>query len=316
MKRREFLLAGAALLLPLGAAAQQKVPRIGVLLVGGREPFWTLYQEGLRALGYIEGQNITTVLRSSEDQASRLPELAAELVRLEVDIIVASETPAVAAAKRATNNIPIVMAASGDPVGTGLIASLARPGGNVTGMSAATAEVAGKTLELIRELKPATRRVAVLGMTGNPLTKPFVEQIEFAGRALAIEIKPILVAREAQYDAAFAEMMHDRVDAFIFQPSLPHRRAIDLALQHRLPAVSVNATFVEAGGLMSYAGSLPERYRGAAAYIDKILKGAKPAELPVAQPTKFDIAINMKTAKALGLAVPATLLTRAQEVFE
>jgi putative ABC transport system substrate-binding protein len=284
--------------------------------VGNREPFSKLFHEGLREFGYIDGQNIQVVFRSAEGRLGLLPELAAELVRLKVDIVVASETPSVQAAKRATSEIPIVMAPSGDPVGTGLIASLARPGGNVTGLSAATAELAGKSLELIREIMPAASRVAALADPTNAFTRPFLEQINLAAQTIGIEIQVVMVRRTEEIGAAFSEMIGERIDAVIVQPTLPRAPIIDQLQKHRLPAVSGNRAFADAGGLMSYAGSLADRYRNAAPYVDKILKGAKPADLPVQQPTKFELVINLKTAKALGLTVPPTLLARADDVIE
>jgi putative ABC transport system substrate-binding protein len=318
MKRREFMtLLGATTIWPLTARAQQsKVPRLGVLLVGNREPFSKLFWEGLRELGYIDGQNLQAEFRSAEGKLERLPELAAELVRLKVDIIVASETPSVQAAKRATSDIPIVMAPSGDPVGTGLIASLAMPGGNVTGLSAATAELAGKSLDLIREILPSASRVAALADPTNSFTKPFLEHIQLAARTIGIEVEAVMVRGMEELDTVFAEMDRKRIEAVIVQPTLPRAPIVDLVQKHRLPAVSGNRAFAEAGGLMSYAGSLADRYRNAAPYVDKILKGAKPADLPVQQPTRFELVINLKTAKTLGLTIPPTLLARADEVIE
>ena len=319
MRRREFitLLGGAAASWPLPISAQQpKVPRIGILLVGNREPFWSLFHGGLRDLGYVDGQNILFEFRSGQGKLQALPDLAVELARLNVDIIVASETPAVQAAKQATKEIPIVMAPSGDPVGTGLIASLARPGGNVTGLSAATAELAGKSLELIREILPSARRVAALADPKNPFTKPFLEHIHLVASALGVDIKTVMVRDAQEFDAAFSTMTAERVDALIVQPTLPRKPAVDLALKHRLPAASGNRAFAEAGGLMTYAASLNDRYREAAVYVDKILKGRKPADLPVQRPTRFELVINLKTAKTLGIDIPATLLTRADQVIE
>ena len=319
MKRREFvkLVSGMAAVWPFVAWAQQtNLPKLGILLVGNREPFSRLFWAGLRELGYIDGQNIQVEFRSAEGKLDRLPELAAELVRLKVDVIVASETPSVHAAKRATSEIPIVMAPSGDPVGTGLIASLARPGGNVTGLSAATAELAGKSLELIREIIPTASRVAALADPTNAFTKPFLEQINLTARAIGIEIQVVMLRGTEEFNTAFAEMAGKRIDAVIVQPTLPRAPIIDLVQKHRLPAVSGNRAFADAGGLMSYSASLADRYRNAASYVDKILKGAKPADLPVQQPTKFELVINLKTAKVLGLTVPATMLSRADEVIE
>jgi len=319
MNRRELmtLLGGAAAGWPVNVRAQQAgPPRLGVLLVGNREPFSKLFSEGLRDFGYIDGQNLRIELRSAEGKLSALPELAAELVGLKVDIIVASETPAVQAAKRATGEIPIVMAPSGDPVGTGLIASLARPGGNVTGLSAATAELAGKSLELIREVMPTASRVAALADPTNAFTKPFLEQVNLAGNTIGIPIQVVMVRGTEEFGAAFEELTRSRVEAVIVQPTLPRPPVLELLQKHRIAAVSGNRAFADGGGLMSYAGSLADRYRNAAPYVDKILKGAKPADLPVQQPTKFELVINLKTAKALGLTVPPSLLARADEVIE
>ena len=319
MRRREFaggVLAGLALR-PLAARAQPaKQAKLGVLLVGNREPFSREFAEGLREFGYIDGQNTTIELRSADGKLDRLPDLAAELVRLGVDIIVASETPAVQAAKRATSDIPIVMAPSGDPVGTGLIASLGKPGGNVTGLSAATAELAGKSLELIREVLPAATRVAALADPANPFTKPFLQQIHLVAGSLGVAIEEVMVRSTDGLGTSFDDMQRKQIEAVIVQPTLPRAPIIELARQHRLPAVSGNRAFADAGGLMSYAGSLADRYRNAAPYVDKILKGTKPADLPVQQPTRFELVINMKTAQTLGLVVPQSLLTRADELIE
>jgi putative ABC transport system substrate-binding protein len=310
-------LGGAALSWPLAARAQQaKSPTIGVLLVAGREPFASQFEAGLRDLGHIVGRNIQIEFRSAGGNLNALPELAAELVRLNVVIIVASETPAVHAAKRATTTIPIVMAPAGDPLATGLVTSLARPEGNVTGLSAATAELAGKSIEIIREVLPSVRRVAALADPTNPFSKPFLEQIHLGARTVGVEIHVAMVRNAGEFDAAFAEMKRQRVEAVIVQPTLPRKPAIDLVLEHRLPSVSGNRAFPDGGGLMSYAGSLADRYRNAAAYVDRLLKGAKPADLPVRQPVKFELVINLKTAKAIGIVVPPTLIARADEVIE
>ena len=318
MRRREFIaIACGVAAWPLVARTQQKqVPKIGILLVGNREPFSSAFREGLRELGYIEQQNLLLEVRSSEGRPKLLAELASELVQLGVDVIVASETPAVQAAKRASSAIPIVMAPSGDPVGTGLIASLARPGGNVTGLSAATAELAGKSLELVREILPSAHRVAALADPANPFTKPFIEQIQMIGGALGFDIRPVMVRGVEDYGLAFSAMFTERVDSVIVQPTLARKEAVDLALKHRLPSISGNRAFADAGGLMSYSASVADRYRNAAIYVDKILRGAKPADLPVQQPTRFELVINLKTGKALGLTIPAALLARADEVIE
>jgi ABC-type uncharacterized transport system substrate-binding protein len=316
MRRRDVVgFIGLATAWPLVAFAQSKVPRLGVLLVGNEEPFWSEFQAGLRDFNYVNGQNIQIDVRSGKGKIAVLPALAEELVRMKVDLIVASETPAVEAARRATSDIPIVMAPSGDPVGTGQVASLARPGGNVTGLSAATAELAGKSLELLRETLPKVERVAALVDPVNLFTKPFLEQIGIAARALRIEVQVASVRRPEDFDAAFDEMVRLRADAVIVQPTLPRPPAVTLSIKHRLPGVSGNRAYTDAGGLMSYAASLADRYREAGGYVDKILRGRKPADLPIQQPTRFELVINQKTAQALGVKIPASVLLRADEVL-
>jgi putative ABC transport system substrate-binding protein len=317
--RRDFiaLLSGAGVAWPLAVQAQQpKLPRIGVLISANSEPFWSEFRAGLRQHGYIEGQNIAFEFRSADGNPNRLRELADELVRLKVNIIVASLTPAVIAARQATTEIPIVMAAAGDPIGTGLISSLARPGGNITGLSNMSPELYAKTLELIREVLPSTRRVGVLANPSDPFSRPFVEQVESGGHTLGIAIQTIRVRSVEEFDAAFAAMKKERADAVIVQGSLPRKPALDLALKHRLPPIGTDRLLTHDGGLLSYSPNQNDIYRRAAFYIDRILKGAKPADLPVVQPTKFELVINLKTAKALGLDVPSTLLARADEVIE
>jgi len=321
MRRREFItLLGGAAARPIAARAQQagKVPTIGVLVIGNIDPaeFWRLFREGLRDLGYAEGQNVRFEFRSAEDQVDRLPELAAELVHLNVDVIVTWFTPPARAAKQATREIPIVMADAGDPVGTGLIASLSRPGGNVTGIAAITAELAGKCVELIRDMLPWARRVAALINVPDPFSMPFLKQIQRGGEATGTTIDPVRISSREEFEAAFAEMDEKHPDAIIVQPSLPGKRATELALKHRVPAVSVPRWFAEEGGLMSYSPRFPELFYQAAVYVDKILKGAKPADLPVVQPTKFELVINIKTAKSLRLAIPESFLLRADAVIE
>jgi putative ABC transport system substrate-binding protein len=319
--RRNFLatLGGAAVGWPLAARAQQpKVPTIGALVIGNISPeqFWREFRQGLRDLGYVEGQNIRFEFRSAEGHLDRLPELAAELVRLKVDIIVTWFTPTALAAKQATREIPIVMAETGDPIGTGLVASLPRPGGNVTGMASVTAELAGKCVQLIRDMLPSARRVTALANATDPFSKPFLQQIQLGGEGTGTTINSVSISNSEEFETAFAAMEKDRPDAIIVQPSLPTKRAAELALKHRVPAVSVPRWFVEEGGLMSYSAIYVELFRKAGVYVDKILKGAQPADLPVEQPTHFELVINMKTAKALGLTVPAAFLARADEVIE
>src|SRR3982074_536830 len=322
IRRREFIftLGGAAVAWPLAARAQQrKVPTIGALVIGNISPeeFWREFRQGLRDLGYIEGQNIRFEFRSAEGQIDRLPELAAELVRLKVDVIVTWFTPTAVAAKQATREIPIVMAETGDPIGTGLVMSLPRPGGNVTGIASVTAELAGKSVQLIRDMLPSARRVTALANATDPFSKPFLEQIKLGGEATGTTINVVRISSSEELETAFASMEKDRPDAAIAQPSLPSKRAAELALNHRVPAVSVPRWFAEEqGGLMSYSAKYVDLFRKAAVYVDKILKGAQPADLPVEQPTHFELIINMKTAKALGIDVPPTLLARADVMIE
>src|SRR3989440_634044 len=321
-KRREFmsLFGAAAAVWPLAGRAQQpaKLPTVGALVIGSTDPeqFWRDFRQGLRDLGYVEGQNIRFEFRSAQGQANRVPELAAELVRLKVDVIVTWFTPPTQAAKQATHEIPIVMADTGDPIGTGLVASLPRPGGNVTGIASISAELAGKSVQLIRDMLPSARRVTALGNATDPFEKPFLEQIQLGAEVTGTTINAVRISSNEELESAFAAMDKDRPDAVIVQPSLPSKRAAELALKQRVPAVSVPRWFAEEGGLMSYSAKYVELFRKAAVYVDKILKGAHPAALPVEQPTHFELVINMKTAKALGVEVPATLLARADEVIE
>jgi putative ABC transport system substrate-binding protein len=318
MRRREFLgLVGGVAAWPLAAWAQQpKLPRIGVLVPSDPEPFWSEFRVGLREQGYIEGQNIVLEFRNADGNADLLRGLADEFIGLKVDLIVAHQTPAVTAARQATTKVPIVMAPAGDPVGTGLISGLARPGGNITGLSSAVAELGAKMLEIIHEVLPSAQRVAVLANASSPLSGPFVEFIENRGRALGIAIQTIRVRGVAEFDTAIAAMVNEKADAVIVQGSLPRKPAIELALKHRLPSVGALPSFTREGGLMSYTGNQNDQYRRAAYYVDRILKGAKPADLPVEQPTRYELAVNLKTAKALGLTIPITVLGRADEVIE
>jgi putative ABC transport system substrate-binding protein len=318
MRRREFitLIGGAAVVWPLGARAQQpKAATIGILVSGSPAPaFLQGLRAALRAAGMIEGQNIRLELRSAE-ASDALHQKATELVRLNVDVIIASLTPAVQAARHATSDIPIVMAAAGDPVVTGLISSLARPGGNITGVSGAAVEIAGKRLELLREFLPTVRRVAVLANEADPFSAPFVAQLGRSARSIGMEIEPILVPPDAPQDPAFAAMREKRVDAFIIELGTIRPQTAELAMRHRLPSSGPRA-WPSAGGLIGYSGNVAEVQRLAADYVNKILKGRKPADLPVALPTKFDLVVSLKTAKALGLDVPPMLLARADEVIE
>jgi putative ABC transport system substrate-binding protein len=300
------------------SAEQTRVTTIGVLVRGapGWQQFWQLFREALRELGYIEGKNVRFEFRSDQGEISRLPELAAELVRLKVDVIVPWFTPAAIAAKQATREIPIVCAICGDLVGTGLVESLARPGGNVTGSSSLNAELSAKFVELIREMMPSAHRVAVLANAPDPFSKVFVKQIQLAGEATRTAIDPIMIHSAEELDAAFPSMERSRPDAVIVQPSLPTKRAAELALSYRLPAICGWREFVHDGGLMAYFAAEADIYRRAAVFVDKILKGAKPAELPVEQPTKFELVLNLKTAKAIGLTIPVAFLAHADAVIE
>ena len=318
MRRRDFftLISGFAGAWPLVARAEQapKVPRVGVLLISGPEPMGP-FRESLRDLGYTEGKNIQIEVQSAQGQVARLPELAADLVRSQVDVIVAIQTPAVYAAKNATRDIPIVMMA-GDPIGTGLISNLARPDGNLTGLSGAAAELAAKSLELIPQMVPAARRVGVLGNANDPFMKPFLEDIEKAAPKVRLEIHKIVVRSSNELKDAFAALARAQADAVMVQGSLSDKLTVDLALKYRIPSLSTQSSAVQAGLLMSYSADLTERGHEIARYVDKILKGTVPSDLPVQQPTRYELAINLKTAKALGLTVPAMLIARADQVIE
>jgi putative tryptophan/tyrosine transport system substrate-binding protein len=320
MNRREFitLLGGAAAAWPVVTRAQQlKLATVGILVTGSTNPeaFLQGIRAALAAAGLIEGQNIQLELRSAEGSDTLLPQKATELVRLKADVIIAALTPAVQAARHATSDIPIVMAAAGDPVATGLISSLARPGGNITGVSGAAVETAGKRLELIRELVPSVRRVAVVANEPDPFALPFVAQLGQSARSIGMEIEPILVWPGAPQAPAFEAMSAKRVDAFIIELGTIRPETAELAIKHRLPSSGPRA-WPSAGGLVGYSGNVAEIHRLAAGYVDKILKGRRPADLPVALPTKFDLTINLQTSKALGLTDPPALLARADEVIE
>src|ERR1700730_16908569 len=326
--RRAFIgaLTGGLLAAPLAAEAQQvgKVPRIGFLSVtspSDRPPLLDAFRQGLRELGWVEGQNIVIDYRYAEDRVDRLPDLAAELVRLKVDLIVSMGTQGVTAAKNATETIPIVMIAVRDPVGTGLIASLARPGGNVTGVSGyAGLETVAKQLELLKETVPKIRRVAILSNPANAYHQLAIREVHVAARSLGVQLQLLEARGPNEFDGAFAAMAKERVGALLVLSDAivgSHRtRLADLAARSRLPAAFGVRDDVEAGGLMSYGPSILDSYRQAATYVDRILRGAKPAELPVERPTKFEFVINMKTAKALGLTIPQSVLLRADHVIE
>ena len=333
-RRRQFLQSSLTLasinLLPshrvLAAEAAQratKPPRIGVLFASPPPNQQSLnisaFQQGLREHGYVEGQTVDIEWRFAERDHQH-PGLAAELVKLKVDVIVTDGTPAARAAKRATTTIPIVMASSGDPVLTGLVTSLARPGGNITGLSSLTSLMVGKRLSLLRELRPGITRVAVLSNPANPLSNPSVNATQESAQRLGIQLLILEVEESNEFVAAFQTAVRMRAEALIDLPDnffATHQdRIVELAAQHRLVAMHHRAEFVRAGGLMAYGPSNPDLYRRSAAYIDKILRGAKPADLPVEQPTRFDLVLNLKTARALGLTIPQSLRLQVTEIVE
>jgi len=307
------------------ASAQQqaKVPRIGYL--GTASPSAVsarveAFRQGLRELGYAEGKNIVIEWRYAEGKLDHLPALAAELVRLKVDIIVASGTTSTRAAKEATVTIPIVMGFNNDPVGNGFVTSLAHPGGNITGLSTLAPEISGKQLELLKEIVPKLSRVAVLGSSTTPGNAQARREIELAAGALKVQLQYLDVLATKDIETAFRAASNGRADAVVVLQSfvvLPQRKQIaDLAVKNRLPAIYYSIEYVEDGGLMTYSVSVTDLSRRAATYVDKILKGAKPADLPVEQPTKFELVINLKAAKQIGLTIPPNLLGRADRVIK
>src|SRR6516225_3801495 len=325
MRRRQFitLLGGAAAVWPLAARAQRpgKLPLIGVLVSASPpHPFADAFWRGLHALGYSEGENIRVEFRYTNGQSDRAEEYAEEFVRLGVDVIVAHFVPAVEAAMGATQTIPIVMAPHGAPLQLGAIRSLARPGGNVTGLSNMDAEIGGKRLHLLRELIPNLGFFVVLATTATTarFSVPFVEDLRSGAGTAGIRIEPILVGGPSEFRTAFAAMAKAEAQAVIVQPFFdPHRVIlIELAGKYRLASLSGSRETTAAGGLVSMAANHPKLYERAAFYVDKILKGSKLADLPVEQPTKFDVTLNMKTAKALGLTISPTLLAQIDEVLE
>ena len=322
MKRREFIrvICGSlAVSCPLTARAQQpKVYRVGALLLGiaDADSFRTEMREELRKFGYVEGRNLLFELRSAEEKLDLLPKLAAELVALKVDVIVALYTPCAVAAQKATREIPIVVIA-GDPLRTGLVPSVSRPGGNITGVSLIAAELHGKCVELFRDLFPSIRRVALLGNGADPFSKAILEEVLLTGKSTGIEIAPIIMVRGPdEVDAAFAAIKKEGAGAVVLQGSLASHNAAELAVKHRLPAATFSRSFVEVGGLMSYGPDGPNSFRQSAVFVKKILQGGKPADMPVEQPTKFELTINLKTAKALGITIAETFLSRADTVIE
>jgi putative ABC transport system substrate-binding protein len=329
MRRRDFipLLGGAMVAWPLGARAQQpaKIPRIGLLspFSPSATALWhQAFRQGLRDLGWVEGKNISIEYRYADGRHDRLPDLAAELVRLKVDIIVASISTDGLAAKDATRDIPIVIASPGDPVASGLVESLARPGGNITGLSQSAPELAGKRLELLKEMVPGLSRVAVLWNPRNPASSSTLswKELQLPARQLGVQLHSLEVRDPNEFDKAFADAMRTRASALVISPDPVFagnlRRIADFAAKNRLPSIFHLREFADAGGLAAYGPDRSDMFRRAATYVDKILKGARPADLPVEQPTKFELVINLKTAKALGIEIPASILARADEVIE
>lgn len=314
----------ALLLAALGAAHAQQAERLRVVgwLTSAAEPSSRErnFAESLRALGWNEGQNLRIEYRRAANDSSRLAAMAEELVRARVDVIVTQSTPAAQAAKNATRTIPIVIS-SADPVGTGFVESLARPGGNITGISMMMPELAGKRLELLRDFLPSLKRVAFLAHGGDPAHRRFVEQTREAARKLGVQLQVLVIEKEEQFDGAFAAMVRENADAVILQPLFVNTlyagpRLAELAVKHRLPAVSDGVGFADQGGLLFYGPDVRAFYPRIATYVDRVLKGADPATMPIEQPQKFEMILNLKTAQKLGVGVPRSLLLRADRVIE
>ncbi len=327
ISRRAFLgtLAGGLLAAPLAAEEQQpkKVPRIGLLGGGSAAAIASridAFRQGLRDLGYVEGKTIVIEQMWAEGKLDRLPTLAAELVRLQVDVIVSAGPTVTRVCKETNITTPIVMGFDDDPVASGFVASLARPGGNITGLSSLSPGLSAKQLELLKEIIPRLSRVAVLGSLTHPGTAQSLKEMELVARAFKVQLQYLDVVDPKTIDTAFAAARKERVDAVLVLTSVAtltqREKIIDLAIKNRLPAIYFTADWVEAGGLLAYGASFNDLFRRAATYVDKILKGDKPGDLPVEQPTKFELVINLKTAKALGLTIPRSLLLRADQVIE
>jgi ABC-type uncharacterized transport system substrate-binding protein len=322
MRRRDFIkgIAGSAAAWPLAAHAQQPQKKVGFLATGGVPLYINAFYDALHTLGWIEGKNVTYETRYAENRVDRLPELVAELIRLKVDVIVAGGTPAPLAAKRATATVPIIMTAAADPLGAGLVASLSRPGGNVTGVSLMSADLVGKRLELLKEILPEVSSVAVLWNADHPFSTFVFKETERAARTMRIEVQSLKVQSPADMDSALMTVMRKNASALIAVEdplTTDYRRQIaEFAAKNKLPSIYGLRMFVDAGGLLSYGADLADLYRRAAGYVDKIFRGAKPSDLPVEQPTKFELVVNLKTAKALGITIPQSLLVTAYEVIE
>jgi putative ABC transport system substrate-binding protein len=310
-----------ALSLPAEAQQARKIPRIGFLSASRPQPSHEAFRQGLRELGYVEGQNIVTEWRFAEGNLDRIPHHAVELVRLKVDFIVTGGPSATRAAKEATSTIPIVMAFDNDPVGNGFVAGLARPGGNITGLSTLAPEISGKQLELLKEIVSRLSRVAVLGTSTQPGNAQAVRETELAAGALGVQLQYLDVLGPQDIESAFQAAGKGRANAVLMlvppRIASPKRKEIvDLAVKVRLPAIYYAPEWAEEGGLMSYSANITDLYRRAATYVDKIFRGAKPADLPVEQPTKFELIINLKAAKQIGLTIPPNVLARADKVIK
>jgi len=310
---------------PVFSAAQTppKIPRVAYVMSGtstGLRHLFEAARQGLRELGYVEGQTIALEVRWAEGYYDRFPELVAEMVRLKVDVMVVSTTPGALAAKKSTQTIPVVMVAVGDPVGSGLVASLARPGGNLTGLSLLNPELHGKRLQLLKEVLPKASRVAVLTNPGNPIHAAFWRETQEAAQKLGVQLQPLELHGPEDFEGAFRAATRGRAGALlVFDDGLFNgyrTRIVALAAKSRLPAMYGFREFPDDGGLMSYGTNQLDHFRRAAAYVDKILKGAKPANLPVEQPTRFELVVNLKTAKALGLTIPPSVLIRADQMIQ
>ena len=321
MRRREFIsLLGSAAAWPIAARAQRppvRMPRIGII---DNEPVWDSFRQGLRDLGYIENRNIAIEYRSAEEKVDRLAQAARELVSVPVDVIVVTGSPATRAARQTTSTIPIVAIAVGDPLRAGFAASLARPGGNMTGLSAQSPDLIGKRLEILRECIPAVARVAFLWNPDNDSNLAFLDELIVAVPALGLQLTSAPIRNADEFEGAFAAVLQRRPNAALVTGDpllrLYQNRIIDFVAKNRLPAMYQEKEWVAAGGLLSYGPNFPDLFRQGALYVHKILQGAKPADLPIEQPTRFDLAINVKTARALGFEIAPTLLTRADEVIE
>jgi putative tryptophan/tyrosine transport system substrate-binding protein len=313
----------ALLASPLAGEAQPRgVPRIGLLESGslaGRAPLWEAFRQAMRELGYVEGRSVVFEARGAGGGSERLPALATELVRLKVDVIVTAGAAAAQAARQTTATIPIVMA-SGNPLQLGLVASLGRPGGNVTGIQTLSVELSGKRLEMAREVVPGASRLAILGDTGSPASVSGVRETQATAPALGVRLYAVSVRSPADLDGAFSTIARERPAVLIVTPSPmffgERRRLAELAVKHRLPTVYGSLEYAEAGGLLAYGADLADGFRRAPVYVDRILKGARPGDLPIEQATKLRLVVNLKTAKALGLTIPPAVLARADEIIE